>query len=163
MALGDHDPLTPFLEGPATILGTILFYGVSAFAGQLFYYIICGMVGYFSGDLILEPIEGSEGLIMTLLSIPVLPVFASMTGIGFFFFLVDVVCVFRRLYTDIPWPTFFFRISGAQIGCFLSMWIVFEERREPTLNLIAFGTSFAIWGLLYWLVVKWRRSVESTL
>ena len=162
MASGDHDPLMPFLEGPASILGTILFYGVSALAGQLFYYITCAVIFYLSGDGSSATL-GSDSLIMTLLSVPVLPVVASMTGIGFFFFLVDVVCVFRRLYTDIPWPTFFFRISGAQIGCFLSMWIVFAECQEPTINLIVFGTSFAIWGLLYWLAVKWCRSVEDNL
>lgn len=100
---------------------------------------------------------------VTLLSIPAMPVFACMTGIGFLFFGVDVVCVFRRIYTDIPWHAFFFRISAAQVGCFLSMWIVFQGCVDPETYLTAFAASFTLLGLAYWLTRRWGGYDESNL
>jgi hypothetical protein len=172
MSVGDNYPLRQFLEAPKTILGAFAFFALSAGAGQLLFF-LCGTVvevfwpSHSVRDGLQDFWQGIPpfpDILWGILWLPILAVFFlflfALSGIGIIFLVVDFVCLFRLLYTEIPLHTFFFRVSGAQLGAYFFMALVLKGYDDK--NMVVLLISLCVWVLTFWLVKRRVRIVDAS-
>jgi hypothetical protein len=148
--------LSPFLEAPKTVLGSLILFSLAVCFGQILF----GL----SQSQFWDPHDMTEisfYVSEALFQIPITLVMAALSGVGLLFLLIDFVCLYRLLHEETSRVDLFFTIAACQMAMLFSIWIV-SSRCNPSEYITYSILAGIVLAFLYWSVKFTKRKIEQS-